>query len=211
MFLWVNVYVCSNTKFKTKKEEFMLDIFFITSYKNKVNKKNIWVNSVLYMAFCLIHITSFKYYVFADSTGSISNNYNQAYANKTVRHLPNTLSVSINKKLFEKGESIEIILENKAKDIVYLPGCQEYTVQKFLNGKYVDLPQTSYECSSEKNSLELPFGKKIVKYEPSYKESENLRIAVVYGIGCQKNVPLSSSFCKSFDVSYSTAFSTRTK
>jgi len=118
------------------------------------------------------------------------------------------VSVDTNRRTYVLGDVVEIVVDNKAGEKVFLPGCQTYQVERFGDERYQ--PLEGEHCISEGDARAIDPGQFTLQFQPKLEHiGRPLRISLVYGIGCAEQRPLSQARCRDFGTLYSTSFRVR--
>jgi hypothetical protein len=118
------------------------------------------------------------------------------------------VSVDTNRRTFVLGDLVQIILDNRSGEKVFLPGCQSYQVERFGEQRYEALD--GEHCIAEGDARGVAPGETTLQFQtrPEHMDSP-LRVVVVYGIGCAGERPLSQARCRDFATIYSPSFRVR--
>ena len=117
------------------------------------------------------------------------------------------VSVDTNRRTYVLGDVVQIVVDNKAGEKVFLPGCQTYQVERF-DERYQ--PLEGEHCISEGDARAVEPGQITLQFQPKLEHIDRpLRISLVYGIGCSEQRPLSQARCRDFGTEHSPSFRVR--
>ena len=103
------------------------------------------------------------------------------------------------------GDRVQIMLDNKSDEKVFIPGCQSIQVERFGDERYELLP--GEHCIAEGEARALAAGVTEFLFEPGKEHvGPPLRISIVYGIGCTAQRSLSQARCSDFGTAYTPSF-----
>ena len=96
------------------------------------------------------------------------------------------VSVDTNRRTYVLGDVVEIVVDNKAGEKVFLPGCQTYQVERFGDERYQ--PLEGEHCISEGDARAIDPGQFTLQFQPKLEHiGRPLRISLVYGIAVPNN------------------------
>ena len=100
---------------------------------------------------------------------------------------------------------MSVVLENNSGKAVFVPGCHPFEVEVFTEDRYRRVSREP--CNWEGIAAMLPPGKHEFSYPTSVDSGGSIyRISVVYGWGCNEDLPLSQSRCEDFTTVSSGSF-----
>ncbi len=118
------------------------------------------------------------------------------------------VTVDTNRRTYVLGDKVQISLNNKTGEKIFVPGCQSIQVERFGDDQYELLP--GEHCVAEGNAREVEPGKSEFLFQP---REEHLgpphRVSMVFGIGCTQQRPLSQARCRDFGTVYTQSFRVR--
>ena len=123
---------------------------------------------------------------------------------------PSALDVSVdtNRRTYVLGDKVQISLNNKTAEKIFVPGCQSIQVERFGDDRYELLP--GEHCVAEGNARALEPGKSEFLFQPKKEHlGPPLRVSMVFGIGCTEQRPLSQARCRDFGTVYTQSFRVR--
>jgi hypothetical protein len=119
-----------------------------------------------------------------------------------------SVSVDTNRRTFVLGDLVQIVVDNKSGEKVFLPGCQSYQVERFGEQRYE--PLDGEHCIAEGDALAVVAGETTLQFQTRPEHLDRpLRVVMVYGIGCTAERPLSQARCRDFATIYSPSFRVR--
>ncbi|MBJ93338.1 MAG: hypothetical protein CMP23_02560 [Rickettsiales bacterium] len=119
-----------------------------------------------------------------------------------------SVQVDTNRRTYVLGDQVEISLENRRGEDIYLVGCQPYQVERFGEDRYLPLP--GEDCVAEGEAQAVSAGETKFVFHPAKEHLDvPLRISVVYGIGCSPKRALSQARCRDFGTVRTPSFRVR--
>ena len=116
--------------------------------------------------------------------------------------------VETGRSLYVVGDSVDINVHNKRRTPIFVPGCDTWQVEVFSGDMWA--PVRGETCSSEGDALAIEVGDRTLEWTaPSRLAGEQVRVALVFGWGCDEGRALSQAACEEFATAYSARFSVK--
>lgn len=120
------------------------------------------------------------------------------------------VTVETNRRAYLLGDVVEVKVTNKRDVPIFLPGCESFQLERFVEDSYQAMPVEP--CVREGTALLLSPGTRTFEYKPGRDQLKQLlRVTLVFGWGCAEGRALSSARCDDFATVRSSSFRLSTR